>query len=224
MHTRSLSVLLALTSAAATAQAAPPAAHADSYMLLRDADTITMMSGDIHEIEHVKKLRQTPSERLIWFRLGGSEYVIRDPATIAQAEAIWKLVQQLGNEMGKLGGEQGKLGAKQGEVGAQLGALGARMGQLGSELGQLEMRDPATKAERKELRKRRHALKHEMRDLEAQMDAMQAQISPYEGPMNDLGKQMDALGKRMEAASKKASAETDALFARAIASGTAKRI
>jgi hypothetical protein len=42
--------------------------------------------------------------------------------------------------------------------------------------------------------------------------------------MNDLGKQMEALGKRMEAASKKASAETDALFARAIASGAAKRI
>jgi hypothetical protein len=172
MHNRSLSVLLALTCAAATAQAAPPAPHADSYMLLRDADTITMMSGDIHEIEHVKKLRQTPNERLIWFRLDGREYVIRDPATIAQAEAIWKLVQQLGSEMGKLGGEQGKLGAKPGEVGAQLGALGARMGQLGSELGQLEC---ATRREvERKKPKRRQASKHAMRDLEAQMDAMQA--------------------------------------------------
>jgi len=121
MHTRTLSVLLALTCAAATAQAAP-SAHVDSYMLLRDGDTVSMLSDTAtdlkRDIERVRKQRQVPNERLIWFRLDGREYIIRDPATIAQAEAIWKPVEDLGKQMGKIGAEQGKLGAKQGEIGA----------------------------------------------------------------------------------------------------------
>jgi bla regulator protein blaR1 len=222
MNIRSLSVLIAVTSASAVADAAPPG-HVESYVLLR-GDNHTTMSGDMRELERVKKLRQSPTDRLVWFRFDGREYVIRDPAMIAQAEATWKPVEVLGGEMGKLGGKQGELGAKQGEVGAEMGKLGGRMGELGGELGELEARQPTTKAERKSIRKRKRAIEREMHDLEDQMQAMQGQMSPYEAPMLELGKQMEALGKKLEAASKKATIDFDAMLARAIANGTAKRL
>src|SRR5262249_7540704 len=118
MHTRTLSVLLALTCAGAAAQAAPTG-HADSYMLLRAGDTVTMLQGTVHDlkhdIDHVQQQRQSPHERLVWFRLDGREYVIRDPATVAQVEAIYRPVEDLGKEMGKVGSKQGEIGSKQGE-------------------------------------------------------------------------------------------------------------
>jgi hypothetical protein len=222
MHTRSLSVLLALICGAAVGDAAPPG-HVESYIMLRGDNNVTMR-GEIHDIDHVRSLRQTPNERLVWLRVDGHDYVIRDPATIAQAEAIFKPVQQLGDEMGRVGGKQGELGGRQSGVGAQLGALGARMGELGAELGELGTRDPQTKAERKAIRKRKREIERQMHDLEDQMQSVQEQMTPLEAPMRELSKQMEALSKRMEVANKKANADLDALFARAIASGAAKRI
>src|SRR5262249_42389019 len=163
MHIRSLSVLFTFVCAASVARAAPPG-HVEGYVLLRD-DNHTTMSGDMRDLERVKKLRQSPNERLVWFRADGREDVIRDAATIAQVDAIWKPVETLGAEMGKLGGKQGELGAKQGEVGAEMGKIGARMGELGAELGELETRQPTTKAERKAIRKRKRAVEREMHDL-----------------------------------------------------------
>lgn len=199
---RAVLILLLLC---ATALAGP---KSNSFILLMPDGNTTTMSGNVKDIERVAKLHQ-PHERLLWARVDGREYIVRDPATLDQFEAIWKPVNQLGDAVGKLGEQEGKLGEQQGKLGAKQGALGAREGALGAEL------PGASKQRRKEIER-------EMRELDKQMKDLDDQMATFDAPMRDIEKQMRPLEKQLDAAGKKADAASNQLLAKAIGSGVAK--
>ena len=145
---------------------APPAAVAGtvqsaqrtSYVLFAaDSDSVSM-SGSSEDIRRARGLRNG-REPLLYFRDGAAAYVIRDPATLRQAKAIFKPQEDLGLRQGELGRRQGALGRKQAELGAeqarlgvlqasspprsaaalgrQQGELGRRQGELGRQQGEL---------------------------------------------------------------------------------------
>ena len=79
--------------------------------------------------------KNTGSEDSIWFRVDGRNWVVRDPAVIAEGNRLMAEVWELGEKQGELGAKQGKLGAEQGRLGAEQGSLGAKQAIAQAELG-----------------------------------------------------------------------------------------
>ncbi len=203
------------------------------------------ISGSTSDIARARSFRRG-NEPLLWFRDRRGEFVVRDASVLAQVEAIWKPVGELGVRQGRLGGEQGKLGSKMGElgakqgligaeqglIGAKQGALGAKQGALGAKQGALAAREwKASEAQRAEIEKAHRDLERDMRALDGEMKALDARMREFEKPMRELGAEMEALGTQMEALGRqmeqeaaRARAELRALLDRAVASGAAQPV
>ena len=181
------------------------------------------------------------SEGLLWFRRGGQEYVVRDPALLQRVEDAFAPLGAIGAEMGALGGRQGALGGRQGEIGAKQGALGSRQGALGLKQGELGARQSALVAkrvrgglsdqERAALGQELAAVEAEMEGIGRQMEELAREMERLAEPMEDLGRQMEeygrqmeALGAKMEAAAQRADAELRTLMDEAIRTGRAQAV
>lgn len=206
-------------------QAAPAAgARRDlNYVYFYDENSTTM-SGDTRDIERVRRLRHG-KEPILWFRDGGQEYVIRDPATLKQVDATWKPVREIGAQQGELGSKQGELGKAQGELGVRAGLIGTREGTLALRESALDMRasgDNLSPADKDQIARQRQELRQQQRALRKEMHAVEKPMRELGERMAVLGREMEELGRQMTAASQKAEAELRALFKRAIASGIAR--
>lgn len=206
------------------------------FVFLRD-EHHTTMSGSTGDVQRARRLRKA-GEPILWFRLEGKEYVVRDADVLNELERIWEPMARIGGEQGKVGEKQGAIGLRQGEigekqaqVGAEQGLIGARQGELGMRQGLLAMREGRrlTQEERADIAREREALEKEMRALEQQMAALGEKMRDLEQPMRDLGDdmsllgtEMEVLGRKMEEASRKADVEMRALVQKAIASGAAE--
>ena len=130
-----LAGLVVPATAASTTEAA---ADKIAYVLLASGSESSSMSGSMEDMRRARALR-TGQEGLLYVRSGGAGYVIRDPATLRRAEAIFAPQRALGERQGELGRQQGELGRRQGELGRQQGELGRQQAEapprLAAELG-----------------------------------------------------------------------------------------
>jgi bla regulator protein blaR1 len=202
------------------------------WVLLRDGEHVSMSGwGD-----HVERARRTQrdGQPLLWVLREGKEFVITDPAVVAQAERIYQPVGELGEKMGEIGARQGDIGRRMGEVGAKQGAIGARQGALGARQGALGAQQAALalrqlqQADDAALEREQEALDGEMKKLNEQMEALGKEMEAFSKPMEDLGremeplaKEMEALGRQMEVLAAKAEADLKALVDDAIKNGKA---
>ena len=137
----------------------------DGYALVDSSDDSVTMAGSDVDGQQIKQLQRSLKGQFLWFRDQGKSYVIEDRTLLARADAAWKPVRALGQEMSALGqqmGEQGrhmaKLGREMGEQGRQdrggeaamtaktrqmdeaakpMDSLGKRMGELGERQGRV---------------------------------------------------------------------------------------
>ena len=206
-----------------------------NYVLFLDGHH-TNMSGSMRDLDTAGRHRRN-GERMLWFRQGGKEYVVRDASVIDQVVNLWAPVNVIGDQQGKVGERQGELGARQGEigerqgrVGAEQGEIGAKQGAIGDRQGRLAGREASagTDAERRSIDAEHRRLDEEMRVLDRQMQALDAKMRELDKPMRDLDDQMrvldremQALDTKMQAAVKQAESEMQALLDKSIASGVA---
>lgn len=182
----------------------PPAAlaHPDpsgdrlSYVFYSSGDRGTTMNASVDDLRRVAPLRRG-KEALLYVRYAGSAYVIRDAATLRQAEAIFRPQHELGARQGELGRRQGVLGRQQAELGAEQGRLGRE--QAGA--------SPARAAE----------LSRRQSELGRQQSALGDQQAV-------LGKQQSALGREQQRLARQADSKIRALVAEAVRRGLAQRI
>ena len=99
-----LAALSALAMVDAIVAVAGPVQSADhvSYVLFASNSDSISMSGSTDDIRRARALRNG-DEALLYFRQGSAAYVIRDPATLRQAKAIFKPQEDLGTRQGELG-------------------------------------------------------------------------------------------------------------------------
>jgi hypothetical protein len=181
----------------------PPAAvaHPDesdrlSYVLYKSGEQGSTMSGSMDDLRRVRSMR-SGSEALLYVRVAGVAYVIRDAATLRRAEAIF--------------GPQQELGARQGELGRRQAALGRRQAQLGLEQGRLGRQQPgATPARAAELSRQQSALGRQQSALGDQQAV--------------LGKQQAVLGREQQRLAHEADSKMRALLADAVKRGIAQRV
>ena len=166
-------------------------------------------------------LGQLKDERgeVLWCRLDGRAYLVRDPEWVSRADDIVAPVRELGRQQGRLGAKQGELGAKQGAIGAKQGRLGLREAALATKLAEL-----AADADRDGDRDARR----EARDLEAELEAVrdeQAALAREQEPLSqaqsEMGRQQTELGREQSRASAHANDELRRLVEQAIREGKA---
>ena len=168
--------------------------------------------------------RQLENEKVpvFWFSDDGRSWLVRDPATVAEARRMLAPVHELAKKQGKLGARQGALGAKQGRLGAQQGKLGARQAMIGVKLsGAVARSNRRGKAYSSEERRR---LEDEMEELGREQERLGRLQEPLGEQQRVLGEQQGELGKRQASASKKAGADLRRLAERAREDGSARRL
>ena len=167
-----------------------------SYILFADGSNSTTMSGSTADLRHARALRRG-NEPLLYARWDGAAYLIRDPATLRQAEAIFEPQRRLGARQGALGARQGALGARQAALGAEQGRLGAR--QAG-----------ATPRQASALARQQSELSRRQSELGRQQSA--------------LGAEQAELGREQSRLARVADAQLRRLLMAAISSGVAQRV
>lgn len=101
-----------------------------------------------------------------WFRDHGSEFVVRDPALVAEVREAAEPLREAGRELGAVGREMGRNGARVGRFGGRMGALGARMALIEARMA----RGDVAREERDDVDARLRELRAQMAELRAQME------------------------------------------------------
>lgn len=180
---------------AAVAASAAESANRTSYVLFAEGDRSTSMSGNTEDLRRARALR-VGTEALLYVRDGSGAYVIRDPATVRQARAVFE--------------PQEKLGAQQAELGSRQAALGGRQAALGAQQAQLGAQQAAAP-------RRAVALSGQIHELGRQQAALGQQQA-------ELGRQQSALGQQQQRLAREAHAKIRALLADALRRGLAQRV
>ena len=207
--------------------------HPEFVLILGENHTVMNGSADDRKIAKIRRA----GDHALWFKYQGKEYLTTDPAVLAEAEAIYRPVSQIGEQQGEIGAKQGAVGAQQGQVGAEQGAIGAKQGAIGAQQGAIGAKQGAigakqsrnlSEAEQKELDaemakldKEMRALDEQMKDLDREMEKAGQPMAELDAKMKELDVQMQALDKQMESASAKADAQMDALIERLVKTGAA---
>jgi hypothetical protein len=193
---------MAALSALALAYPAAAADHA-KYVLFSPGTDSVMMSGSTDDITRARALRHG-NEALLYARVNGVAYIIRDPATLRSAAAIFRPQAELGAKQAELGAQQAELGAQQAKLGAQQAHLGA-------------LQSDARPSEQAEYGRQQD-------ELGKQQDALGHQQSALGEQQNALGEKQNALGREQDRLGKIAREKFDALLSDAIRRGLAQRV
>lgn len=197
-HSRRIT-LAALGAASALAMSLPSAVLAAdhmSYILFSPGSDSVTMSGSTDDIRRARALR-AGQESMLYIREDGAAYVIRDPATLRAARALFEPQEALGAQQAELGSRQAALGSRQAALGAQQARLGA-------------LQADARPSEQEALGRQQDELGRQQDELGQQQDA--------------LGRQQDALGREQDRLAHIAEDKFKGLVADAIRRGVAQRV
>jgi len=169
----------------------------DTSYVVTDGDSNTMC-GDVTNVRLAEESRPQ-GEEVVWLRIDGDTWVIRDPAVTAEARRLFEEVNQIGKEQGAIGAKQGAIGAKQGQIGAEQAKIAVK--QASAALSNQPIEDTSAR----------------MTELGEKMAALGREQGVY-------GEQMAALGRRMTRAISEAQKRLSQLLDRAMKDGTAVRV
>lgn len=167
-----------------------------SYVLIHQGGNSSSMSGSMDDLRQAQRLR-SGKEELLYVRQGGSAYLIRDPAILRQARALFRPQEELGARQAELGSRQAALGERQARLGAQQGRLGLRQAN-------------ATPRQQAELGRQ-----------QGELGRQQGELGRQQGI---LGQQQGELGREQGRLARIASDKLRLLIAGALRSGLAQRV
>jgi len=90
----------------------------EPFALVNGAGSV--ITGEDADQKRVKQLKRSVNGDFLWFRQGGKEYIVTDPATLKRVGDAWAPMQALGKEMGGQGEQMGRQGAGMGALGAKM--------------------------------------------------------------------------------------------------------
>ncbi|HMG84414.1 MAG TPA: M56 family metallopeptidase [Terracidiphilus sp.] len=181
--------------------------NGESYAVIRGGDKEHMtfsgnwIEGRRDEIEKARK--QAAGKDFLWFTRDGKAYLVDDPATVAQIEAMYKPMEELGRQQEELGKKQEVLGKQQEELGKQQEATSVPTPDMSKEIARIDEAMAKLKASQgKNLNQDQFAdLQEKLGELQSRIGEIQGQIGEKQGEfgerMGELGGKMGALGSQM---------------------------
>ena len=178
--------------------------NGDSYAIIRgDGSRQMSFNGDIHSSDIDKARQQAGGKDFLWFRHDGKNYMIDDPATLAQIEAMYKPMEDLGRQQEELGKKQEALGKQQEELGHQQEKASVPTPDMSKEIAAIEEAMAKLKAgQGKNMNQDQFGeLQEKLGDLQGRLGEIQGEIGSKQGEfgerMGELGERMGALGEQM---------------------------
>ena len=181
----------------------------NSWALVTDPSDRVTFSGDWHDSTraNIDKARKMTNGKFLWFTRDGKSYVVDDPALIAQIQAMYKPMEDLGRQQEILGKQQEVLGRQQEELGKkqeqatvptpdiskEMAELNAAVAKLDAKKGSTVNQDELAEIEGKlgEIQGRLGAIQGEMGSKQGEFGAMQGKLGAEQGK---LGAEQGRLG------------------------------
>ena len=203
----------------------------DRFVIVSD-DSPIIMSGNSQDVEHATALRSKINGDFIWFQRDEKSYIIKDQATVNQAEALFKPEQELGakqQDLGKqmkaLGDQMRDQGQKMRDVHVTIPDLSADMEKLEAQMKQLSA-SGGTQQQLGDLQRQLGELMRKLGQNQNQAGEQQRQIGEQQRQLGDqmrtLGDQMRELGRQQRDASRTARDQLKQLLDNAVTKGTAQ--
>jgi bla regulator protein blaR1 len=203
----------------------------DRFVIVSD-DSPIIMSGNSQDVEHATALRSKINGDFIWFQRDEKSYIIKDQATVNQAEALFKNEQELaakeqdlGKQMRALGDQMRDQGQKMRDVHVTVPDLSADMEKLEAQMKQLSA-SGGTQQQLGDLQRQLGELMRKLGQNQSQAGDQQRQIGEQMRQFGDqqrtLGDQMRQIGDQQREASRQARDQMKQLLDHAITKGTAQ--
>jgi hypothetical protein len=170
----------------------------DTYALVHgnDKDHMTF-SGDWgggHSAD-IDKARAMAHGDFLWFSRNGKSYVVDDPQTIAQIQAMYKPMEDLGRQQEEFGRRQEELGRQQEELGRQQEQASIPTPDIAKEMAELNAAVAKLQA-----KKGGTVTQDQLADLEGKIGELQGKLGELQGEIGarqgELGEKQGELGER----------------------------
>jgi beta-lactamase regulating signal transducer with metallopeptidase domain len=171
--------------------------NGDSWALVTDRSEHVTFSGDWHNgtKDIVEKVRSQGHEKFLLFTHEGKSYFVDDPAVVAQIEAMYKPMEELGRQQEELGKQQEALGKQQEELGRKQEMVTIPAPDMSKEMAELKATLAAAMA-KLDAEKAGALSQQELSDLQGKMGAIQGRLGEIEGKMGtERGKFGEMQGK-----------------------------
>ena len=170
----------------------------DSYALVTGSDRNNVQfSGDWMDGRRgdLEKARKMVHGDFLWFTRGGKSYVVEDPATLAQIQAMYKPMEDLGRQQEELGRQQEQLGRQQGELGEQQEQASIPTPDIAKEMADLNKAVSQLQAKKNGMitQDQIAELEGKLGDLQGKLGELQGEIGSKQG---ELGRRQGLLGEQ----------------------------
>ncbi len=167
--------------------------HGDSFALVRGTNEGMYMWGSMDDIDAIKSAGKRAGGDYLWFRRGGSAYVVTDPALIARAVEATRETEALDRKMEELEAQMEPHTRKMEALEERMDSLSDEM-EPGPRAEAAEQRLDTLAEQQEKLAGLQEELSQRMEDSEGNV-ALIEQLAPE---MDKLGKEMDTLGRQMD--------------------------
>lgn len=148
------------------------------------------MCGDVRDVALADAQRHGGD--VIWFRVGDEDWVVHDPATVAEGHRLFQRVSEIGARQGEIGSRQSVIGAEQSKIGMEQGDIGLRQAKVALEQAAVELRRAELQKE-DATREDRERLERELTEHERQLEQMQK--GEHDARQQELSARMEALSR-----------------------------
>jgi beta-lactamase regulating signal transducer with metallopeptidase domain len=170
--------------------------NGESWGLIRNGSDYVTFFGDWNDqtkgsIDRARKLAK--GQQFLWFTRDSKPYIVDDPTVIAQIEAMYKPIEELGRQQEVLGKQQEELGRQQEALGRRQEQASIPTPDISKEMAQLN--DAVAKLN---AQKGSTVSQEQLADLEGKLGELQGRLGALQGEVGakqgELGAQQGRLG------------------------------
>jgi beta-lactamase regulating signal transducer with metallopeptidase domain len=166
--------------------------NGESYAFVSGNERHAHFSGDLHTGE-IDKARNMAHGDFLWFSHNGKSYVVDDPQTITQIQAMYKPMEDLGRQQEELGKQQEVLGRQQEELGRKQEQASVPTPDIAKEMADLNAAAASLQA-----KKSATITVDELADLQSKIGDLQGKLGELQGEVGtkqgELGREQGRLG------------------------------
>ena len=199
--------------------------NGDSFALVTGDRDHFVISGDGMEgrEDSLEKARRAAHGNFLWFTRKGKSYIVDDPAILAQIEANYKAIEQLGRRQAELGKQQEMMGRQQEEASIPTPDLSKEMAELNKAMAKLQAKigKKVTQEELGDLEDKLGELQGRLGELQGEMGAMQGELGGRQGK---LGAEQGHIGAEQEKLEVEADRKVKSIIDQSLTNGKARPV
>ena len=187
--------------------------------------------------DEIEKARKLSNGKFLWFTHGGKSYLIDDPAVVAQIQAMYKPMEELGREQEELGRQQEKLGQEQAALANEQSQARVPTPDMSREIAQVDAAMAKLKAEGNA-----KVSQEELAEIQSKLADLQGRLGEIQGRMGDrmgdfgekqgnlgelqgkLGEQQGRLGEREGKLAEEADRKVKTIIDQSLSNGKARPV